>query len=318
MGERAFRWLLLVSVVMTLVGPSRVMAEPLVILTSPRLEKPLVALAESFEAMHSDVHIKILLDSGLGLRGTISRLQNAGMYGIESGVVHIVAPADQQLLDRLEYRYYVLQGTRRPYATTRLVLVAQADGQGPIESLDDLRRNTTVRVVVADPEISELGHRTKSALDQLRWSDAVTDHIIISHDVRGVLDRIIHRKADTGILFEYQAVAAGPSLKIIAPLPEDAAPPVVYAMAMERFCPNRQLCQAFLDFSQSPEARTILAGLGYGVPDESNSLGTETEPVGSNKTEASETHDSAPHSSWWVRFLDLFRREGTSAPSPTR
>ena len=175
-----------------------------------------------------------------------------------------------------------------------------------------------VRVVVADPEVSELGHRTKSALDQLRWSDAVTNRIIVAHDVRGVLDRIIHRQADAGILFEHQAVAAGPSLKIVAPLPRDVAPPVVYAMAMERFCPNRQLCQSFLDFSQSPEARTILAGLGYGVPGASNSPGTEAEPAGSNKTEASETHDSTARSSWWMRFLDLFKRERTSAPSSTQ
>ncbi|WP_455378852.1 molybdate ABC transporter substrate-binding protein [Petrachloros mirabilis] len=289
------------------IQPSQVIAEPLVILTSPRLEKPLVGLAVSFESSHPDVHVKILLDSGLGLRGTIARLQNAGLYGVESGVVHIVAPADEELLDRLEYRYYVLPDTRRPFATTRLVFVTPADGDTPIKSFEELHKDTTVRIVVADPEVSELGHRTKSALDQLRWSDAGIDEVIIAHDWQGVLDRIIHRKADVGILFQHQAVTAGSSLKIISPLPEDIAPPVVYAMEMDRFCPNRELCQSFLDFTKSPEARAILAGLGYGAPGSSRKDGVTSETRG---TEGKETVALATDSPWWVRFLNLFRSEG--------
>ena len=294
------------------------MAEPLIILASPRLEKPLVALAESFESTHADVHVKILLDSGLGLRGTIARLQNAGLYGIESGIVHIVAPADQQLIDRLEDRYYVLPGTRRPFATARLVLVASADGPAPLPSVQELSTATAVRIVVADPEVSELGHKTKSALDQLQWSSAATDRLIVGHDVRGVLDRIIHGKAEVGILFEHQAVAAGPSVKIIAQLPEEAAPPIVYAMAMERFCPNRPLCRSFLDFSQSPEARKLLARLGYSAPGTSGSAPLEHLPAGVSRTEDREIHHSVINSSWWEWFLDLFRRDAAWASSSPR
>lgn len=297
-------WLLCSLLLSALFAGSPLQAEPLVILASPRLEKPLVALAESFESKHPDVQVKILLDSGLGLRGTIARLQNAGLYGIESGVVHIVAPGDQQLLDRLEHRHYVLPSTRRPFATDRLVLVSPAEGPKPIESLEDLHSATTVSIVVADPDVSELGHRTQSALRHLQWSDAVTDRVILSHDARGVLDRIIHRKADVGIVFEHQAKAAGSSLKIIASLPERIAPPVVYAMAMDRFCPNRPLCRSFLDFTQTQEARTILTGLGYGAPGTSRTDEITGKARGDGENEVS---DSATDSPWWVRFLNLFK-----------
>lgn len=305
-GADAVRWLFLVGALMISIQPSQVIAEPLVILTSPRLEKPLVGLAVSFESSHPDVHIKILLDSGLGLRGTVARLQNAGLYGVESGVVHIVAPADQQLLDRLEDRHYVLPSTRRPFAMDRLVLVSTADRPTPIDSFEDLRSATTVSIVVADPDVSELGHRTQSALHHLQWSDAKTDRVIMSHDARGVLDRIIHRKADVGILFEHQAVAAGGGIKIIAPLPQEIAPPVIYAMAMERFCPNRLLCQSFLDFTQSQEARTILAGLGYGAARTSRRDEITGEVSGTGENEVG---DPATDSPWWVRVLNLFRSD---------
>lgn len=313
MAGRFSRWFLSVNLFMVLLGYSSVQAEPLVILTSHRLEKPLVALAESFESKHPDVHVKILLGSGLVLRGTIARLQNAGLYGIESGVVHIVAPADQQLLDRLEHRHYVLPDTRRPFATARLVLVAPAERQAPVQSFEELGRATAVSVVVADPEVSELGHRTHSALGHLHWSDDGINHVILAHDGKGVIDRMIHRKADVGIVFEHQARAAGSSLKIIAPLPERLAPPVVYAMEMDRFCPNRALCQSFLDFTQSSEARTILAGLGYGAPNSSRKDNATSETKG---TEGKGTVAMAADSPWWVRVLSLFRSDAGPEASP--
>ena len=43
-------------------------------------------------------------------------------------------------------------------------------------------------------------------------------------------------------------------------------PPVVHSMAMERYCPNRALCEKFLGFIQSDEAQKELNRLGYASP----------------------------------------------------
>jgi accessory colonization factor AcfC len=37
-------------------------------------------------------------------------------------------------------------------------------------------------------------------------------------------------------------------------------------MAMERYCPNRDLCKTFLDYLQSAEAQSAVRRAGYGAP----------------------------------------------------
>jgi molybdate transport system substrate-binding protein len=37
----------------------------------------------------------------------------------------------------------------------------------------------------------------------------------------------------------------------------------VHSIAMERYCPNRRLCEEFLEYTQSAEAQAILRNLGY-------------------------------------------------------
>ena len=266
MGQQLTIWIPMLMLPMVLLVTHAQAGEPFVILASPSLEKPLVALAETFEASHPNVRVKILLDSGFALRGTIGRLQNSGLYGIESGVIHIVAPADQELIDRLEHRHYVMPDSRQEYATSRLALVVPASAPVTGLSFEEVLRLPSARLVVADPQVSELGHRTKIAFENLGGLGGTESRRITAHDAHGVLDRLAYGKADVGVLFEHQAVEAGQSVRLVAPVPEVVAPPIVYAMAMERFCPNRPLCREFLEFSRSPEARTILTRLGYGIP----------------------------------------------------
>nr|MBP6262620.1 substrate-binding domain-containing protein [Nitrospira sp.] len=40
----------------------------------------------------------------------------------------------------------------------------------------------------------------------------------------------------------------------------------VHSMAMERYCPNRSLCEEFLGYLRSEEAQAIVREAGYGVP----------------------------------------------------
>ncbi len=257
-------------------GPTASRAEePLVILASPTLERPLVALAEAFEGSHPDVQIKILLDSAMALRGTIGRLQHSGRYGPHAGLVHLVVPADQELLDRLEYRYYVLPGTRRAYATDRLVLVVPNGSNESALSLADLVKDKTRRLVVADPEVSGLGHQSRQPLDALLRRVEIRSTVIVAHDAHGIVDRLAHGMADVGILFEHQAAQARTLVRLAGVIEPEVSPPVVYAMAMDRFCPNRTLCHQFLEFSQSHEARAVLARLGYGPPPHEDRAGRD-------------------------------------------
>jgi len=235
-------------------------AEPLVIAVSPSLAAPLEAISRAFEAAHPDVQVRLYLDSGLDLRRTIASIQNDGRHTIGSGVIHLVAPGSDELLDRLEDKHYVLPETRRPYALTRLVLVVPeslADAPVSFEAL----AATGVRVAVADPRETELGLQTKQLLNTLGLSGALQDRLDVAADARAVVDHVLNGQADAGVVFSADAVRE--RVRIAATSRHAVAPPIRHSMSMDRFCPNRRLCQAFLDFTETAPAQAALRQLGY-------------------------------------------------------
>jgi len=126
MREQGFFWnstrVVLGSVILFLAAnvmePAAARAgEPLIIAASPSLKGVLEQLATGFERSHPDVRVKLHFNTGLAMRQGIAGMQNSmvGRYFIESGPIHLVAPGGDELIARLEMKYYVLPGTTRSY-----------------------------------------------------------------------------------------------------------------------------------------------------------------------------------------------------------
>ena len=247
-------------------------SEPLVIAASPSLATPLEALSRAFEASHPHVKIRLYFDSGLDLRRTIAAMENnpIGQYFIGSGPIHIIAPGGDELITRLEQKYYVLPQTCRPYATVSLVLVVPESLVDAPSSFEALAQDTRIRVAVADPVLTLVGQRTNELLKVLGIAEALKGRLDVATDARAVLDHVLNGQADVGIIFGPDAYDKRERVRIVAAEPEQAIRPIIHSLAMERYCPDRPLCEEFLAFSQSSEARNILKGLGYGLPSEGN------------------------------------------------
>jgi len=253
-------------VVFLLFGLGAAFAEPLVIAASPSVKVPLEALAQAFERSHPDVQVRIHYDSSLGLRQSIASMQNSGRYAIGSGPFHLIAPASADILDRLESRYYVLPRTQKAYASVPLVLVVPESLAEAPASFEALALDTTKKVSVADAGLTELGLKTSSFLEAAGLSQLLKDRLDIAHDANGVIDNVMNGDADAGIVFGSDAVRNVGRVRIVASSTDKLYRPIVYFMAMERFCPNRDLCRQFLTFAQTDEAQQALKALGYGSP----------------------------------------------------
>ena len=247
-------------------GVSPSAAEPLIIAASPSVAAPMEALGRVFEASHPDVRVRIYLDAGLDLRRTIASVENnsRGQYFIGSGPLHLVAPGGDELITRLQQKYYVLPDTRRPYATVPLVLIVPESLVETPSSFEALAEDRIVRIAIGDPELTTVGRKTKELFVAMGLWKAVEDRLDRAADVRAVLDHVLNGQADVGILFGPDAVKERERVRIVAVSDHRIAQPVVHSIAMERYCPNRTLCSEFLDFVQSAEAQAALARLGYG------------------------------------------------------
>ena len=238
--------------------------ETLLIAASPSVKVPLEAITQAFERVHPEVRVRIHYDSGLGLRQSIAAMQNAGRYFIGSGPIHLVAPASGDLLDRLERRYYVLPGTQRIYASVPLVLVVPESLVEAPASFDALAQDGTKRVAIADPILTELGLRTEGFLKAAGLTQALQGRIDVAHDAKGVIDHVLNGEADAGIIFGSDAGREHARVRVVAKSTARLSRPIFYSIGMDRYCPNRDLCRAFLDFTQTAEAQEALKPLGYG------------------------------------------------------
>jgi molybdate transport system substrate-binding protein len=243
-------------------------AEPLLIAASPSLAVPLEALGRAFEAKRTGVKVQLHYGSGLELRQMIATMENRDgkKYFIGSGPIHILAPGGDELITRLEVGYYVLPETRTSYATASLVLVVPESLVDAPSSFEAMTQDGHIRIAVADSKLTVLGEKTHELLHALAGTATWDGRLDVATDARGVLDHLMNGKADAAIVFGPDAVREANRVRVVAVAPGRLDRPVMHSMAMERYCPNRSLCEEFLSFVRGPEAQAIIKQLGYGVP----------------------------------------------------
>lgn len=250
-----------------LINPSQIIAaEPLIIAASPSLRGLLEQLGTAFERSSPDVRVKLYFDSGLDLRRTIAAMESSmvGQYFIGTGPIHIIAPGGDELIARLEQKYYVLRGTGRSYAQDQLVLVVPVTLLEAPESLEAMSRGSS-RLAIAEPAMTSLGKQTQEALRASGQASSFEGRLDEATDARGVTDHVLAGEADAGIIYGHEAVKVRERLRVVAILSKGYTP-TVHSMAMERYCPNRSLCTEFLEYIQSPEAQALVRQAGYGLP----------------------------------------------------
>ena len=231
----------------------------LVIVTSPAVEDALAQLGEAFEASHPGVRVQLSVDPSLDLRRTVAAMENQGKAFIGSGPIHLVAPGGDEVITRMEQKYYLLPEAKALYATERLVLVAPESLSEAPESFEALAKMGAVRIAVADLS-TRLGVETDRVLTILGLKGKRLD---LAYDQAGILDHVLSGQADVGILFGQDAMKVQQRVRIVATAPTGLYKPIPHSISMERYCPDRPLCEEFLRFVTSPDGQSVVQRLGY-------------------------------------------------------
>ena len=240
--------------------------ETFVIAASPSLKTVLERLGHGFEQSHRNVRVQLYFDTGLGLRQTIAGMENSmvGQYFVGRGPINLIAPGGDELISRLEAKYYVLPDTKRPYATDQLVIVVPESLVEAPDSLEAMSRGTA-RLAIADPSRTRLGTQTGEMLKSLGLNESFTGRLDLATDSHGVIDHVLSGQADAGIIFGHEAVRTQDRVRV-ATIIEKGYNQTVHSMVMERYCSNRALCEEFLTFIQGPEGQAVVRQAGHGIP----------------------------------------------------
>lgn len=187
---------------------------------------------------------------------------------IEAGApAHIIVSANTLWMDYLVDRGRVVRGSRVTIAGNSLVLIAPAepkvDGPLALDGASILHRLGDGRLAIGDPAHVPAGGYARAALGTLGlWAEMET-RIAPMASVRAALAIVERGEAPLGIVYASDA-AASQRVAVVATIPSNAHPPIVYPAALVAGGPTAAV--DLLAFLAGPAGRAVLREHGFADP----------------------------------------------------
>ncbi|WP_028322330.1 molybdate ABC transporter substrate-binding protein [Desulfatiglans anilini] len=188
---------------------------------------------------------------------------------IASGApANVYLSANEKWMDFLEEKGAIEEASRFDLLGNRLVLIAPV--QSPIRTVDvkkglDLATllGRDGRLSTGDPEHVPVGIYAKQAMESLGLWDQVKDRLAPMKDVRAALVLVERAEAPLGVVYATDA-AISKKVRIVGAFPLESHPPIVYPVAAVAG-QKTDAAARFLDFLETPEARTVFEKYGFEV-----------------------------------------------------
>jgi molybdate transport system substrate-binding protein len=178
--------------------------------------------------------------------------------------VDVFASADQDAMDKADALKLLAVGTRKNFATNRLVLIVPAASAHAIKGAGDLRQAAISRVTMGNPASVPVGRYARAALEQAGLWAALESKMIYGASVRQSLDYVARGEVDAGFVYATDAALLKDKVKLAATVPTET--PVSYPIAVIAAGPQVATGRKFADFVLAPAGQAILAKYGFGRP----------------------------------------------------
>jgi len=250
-----FRTLLFFGVVMASlwVTPS-VQAQPetLTIAAANSLRDVFRKVLPLFEAQHKDINVRVIYGPSQTLRNQIE----------QGAPVDIFLPSLLEEIEQLEKKGLIIQGTKRAYAGTSLVLITSTTQPAPIGSIQDLQTVPIRRIAVGDPKSSSVGKVAAQFIKYSKLDSQLKSSYVFGEHSRAVLDLVANGEAEVGILYRTDAVENA-KVRILDTVPADSHTPIRYGVAATWTAKNISGAGDFITFLLTPEIQSLLQEHGF-------------------------------------------------------
>lgn len=184
---------------------------------------------------------------------------------IEAGApADLFIPADEQWMDHVSARGLIRAGSRVPFLSNRLVLVAPAQSKSRLviaQGFPLARSLGNGRLAMADPDSVPAGRYGRAALTSLGAWPSLSGRIARAENVRAALALVERGEAPFGIVYATDA-RASKRVRVVGTFPASSHPPITYPLATLRTSTHPQ-AEAFRRFLLSREGKAILARRGF-------------------------------------------------------
>ena len=256
-----FRTLLFFGVVMALfwiAPPVQAQPETLTVAAANSLKDALRKVLPLFEAQHREINVRVIYGPSQTLRNQIE----------QGAPVDVFLPSLFEEIEQLEKKGLVIQGTKRVYAGTSLVLITSTTLPAPIASIQDLRTVPVRRIAVGDPKSSSVGKVAAQFLKYNKLDSQLKSHYVFGEHSRAVLDLVAKGEAEIGVVYRTDALSNA-NVRILDTVPADSHTPVRYGVAAVWTSKNISGAGDFIEFLLTPETQSLLQKYGFDrVPSE--------------------------------------------------
>lgn len=241
----------LISVVWV-ASPAQAQPEPLTIAAANSLRDVFRKVLPIFEAQHPEFVVRVVYGPSPTLRKQI----------VEGSPVDVFLPSLVEELDQLETSGLLIQGTKRVYAGTSLVLITSTNLPAQIGSLEDLQTVPIRRIAIGDPKTSSVGKVTLQFLKYSKLENKLKSQYVLGEHSRAILDLVANGEAEVGVVYQADAVTSK-KVKTLDTAPIGSHAPVQYGVALPWTAKNISGADSFATFLQTPQVQTLLQEYGF-------------------------------------------------------
>ena len=238
--------------------PVQAQPETLTVAAANSLKDALRKVLPLFEAQHREITVRVIYGPSQTLRNQIE----------QGAPVDVFLPSLFEEIEQLEKKGLVIQGTKRVYAGTSLVLITSTTLPAPIASIQDLRTVPVRRIAVGDPKSSSVGKVAAQFLKYNKLDSQLKSHYVFGEHSRAVLDLVAKGEAEVGIVYRTDALSNA-NVRILDTAPAESHTPVRYGVAAVWTSKNITGAGDFIEFLLTPETQSLLQKYGFDrVPSE--------------------------------------------------
>lgn len=226
--------------------------ETLTIAAANSLRDALRTLLPAFESQHPEVTVRVIYGPSQSLRKQIE----------EGAPVDVFLPSLAEEIDQLEKKGLVIQGTKRIYAGTSLVLITGPVLPAPVRSIEDLRSIPVRRIAVGDPKTSSVGKVAAQFLKFSKLDPKLKSQYVYGEHSRAVLDLVAKGEAEIGVVYRTDAITDS-HVRILDTAPAESHSPIHYGVAIVWTARNITGAGDFIEFLLSSRTQEELKKYGF-------------------------------------------------------
>ena len=235
-------------------APDRVSAQPetFTIAAANSLKDALRKVLPAFESQHPEVNVRVIYGPSQTLRKQIE----------EGAPVDVFLPSLSEEIDQLGSKGLVIEGTKRIYAGTSLVLITGPVLPAPIRSIEDLHSVPVRRIAVGDPKTSSVGKVAAQFLKFSKLDPKLKSQYVYGEHSRAVLDLVSKGEAEIGVVYRTDAITDS-HVRILDTAPPDSHSPIQYGVAIVWTARNITAAGDFIEFLLASGTQDELKKYGF-------------------------------------------------------